>query len=142
MKVASWNIRGFGSDTKKGMIKSIIRDEKLDMIGLIETKHEEVSHWDMAKCWGSQNIEWRYVSARQHSGGLILSWKQDVFVQSDSFAMSRWLCVVGEIQKEKIQCAFCLVYAPNNQHERLMVWDQLRAIKAGMVIPWVVMGGL
>ena len=140
MKIATWNIRGFGSETKKGMIKRIIRDEKLDILGLVETKHEEVTQWDLKRCWGNQNIEWSYVSARQYSGGLILSWNQDAFIQSNSFAMSRWLCVVGEIQEGKIKCAFCLVYAPNNQQERLMVWNQLRTIKEGMVIPWVVMG--
>ena len=48
--------------------------------------------------------------------------------------------MVGEIQQKKLQCAFCLVYAPNSQQERLMGWDQLRAIKASMDIPRVVMG--
>jgi len=98
MKIATWNIRGFGTDTKKGVISNIIRKENLNIIGLTETKHEDVTQWDMKKCWGNQNVEWRHVTARQQSGGLILTWRQDVFIQSNSFAMPRWLCVVGEIQ--------------------------------------------
>ena len=139
MRIATY-IRGFGTDTKKGMIKSLIKNEKLDIIGITETKHEDVTQWEMNKCWGTQNIEWNHVTARQHSGGLIFAWKQDAFVQRNSFAMPRWLCVVGELQQEKLQCAFCLVYAPNSQQERLLVWNQLRAIKVSMNIPWVVMG--
>jgi len=124
MKIATWNIRGFGTDTKKGVISNIIRKENLNIIGLTETKHEDVTQWDMKKCWGNQNVEWRHVTARQQSGGLILTWRQDVFIQSNSFAMPKWLFVVGEIQQPQIQCAICLVYAPNSHQERLLVWDQ------------------
>ena len=43
MKIASWNIRGFGAERKKSMIKSLIKEEMLDLIGLVETKHNEVT---------------------------------------------------------------------------------------------------
>jgi len=53
MKIASWNVRGLGAEGKKIMIKSIIKEELLDLIGLVETKHNELSEWDMRKCWGT-----------------------------------------------------------------------------------------
>jgi len=50
MKIASWNIRGFGIENKLKLIKTLMREENLDLIGLIEAKHSEVSRWVLRKC--------------------------------------------------------------------------------------------
>uniref|UniRef100_A0A7C8ZM11 Reverse transcriptase zinc-binding domain-containing protein n=1 Tax=Opuntia streptacantha TaxID=393608 RepID=A0A7C8ZM11_OPUST len=78
----------------------------------------------MEKCWGMQDVEWMHVTTRQNSGGLILTWKEGVFIMSNAIAMPRWLCVIGEIQEIQKVCAVCLVYAPNSHQERLTMWDQ------------------
>ena len=41
MKIASWIIMGFVIDNKLKLIKTLIREENLDLIGLIEAKHSE-----------------------------------------------------------------------------------------------------
>ena len=135
MKFATWIVRGFGTVNKKSMVRNIIREEGLDIIGLTETKHQEITRWDMKKCWGNQEVDWMHVTARQGSGGLVISWKQAAFTLSNSIAMSRWVCVIGMVQEIQTPCAFCLVYAPSNHQERLVVWDQLRAIKVGFGVP-------
>ena len=73
MKFATWNVRGFGTDHKKSMVKSIIRNENLDLIGLTETKLQEISAWDMKKCWGKCSVDWEQVTARQNSGGILIT---------------------------------------------------------------------
>ena len=50
MKFATWNVRGFGSDQKKSMVKNLIRKESLDLIGLTETKIQEFNAWDLKRC--------------------------------------------------------------------------------------------
>jgi len=50
MKIASWNIRGFGGANKKSMIKRIISEANIDIIGLIETKQSDISQWELRKC--------------------------------------------------------------------------------------------
>jgi len=140
MNIATWNVRGFGNDQKKSMVKRLIRSEQLHLIGLTETKVQEISTWDLKRCWGNCNADWEQVTARQNSGGILIMWNQQHFIKLNSFAMQRWLCVVGEIIESKTKCAFCVVYAPNSQHERLVVWDQLRRIKAQFQLPWIIMG--
>jgi len=66
MKLASWNIRGFGAECKKNMINSFLREENIDLIGLIETKHSDVSQWEMRKCWGHALSDYQQVVASQH----------------------------------------------------------------------------
>jgi len=140
MKVATWNVRGFGNDQKKSMVKRLIRSEKIELIGLTETKAQEINAWDLRKCWGNCNADWEQISARQNSGGILVTWKQQSFVKFNSFAMQRWMCIVGEITETKTKCVFCVVYAPNSQGERQIVWDQLRRIKAQFQLPWIFMG--
>jgi len=69
MKLAAWNVRGFGAEEKKSMVKKIIKEECLDLIGLVETKHKEVLEWEMMKCWGHQWSYFLQVSAVKGSGG-------------------------------------------------------------------------
>ena len=64
--------------------KSIIKEEMLDLIGLVETKHNEVSKWDMRKCWGHQGSYHMHVTAAQGSDGLLLSWHQEAFTLNNS----------------------------------------------------------
>jgi len=49
MKLATWNIRGLGTAEKKWTVKKLIKDENIDVTGLVETKHVEVSLWTMQK---------------------------------------------------------------------------------------------
>jgi len=48
--------------------------------------------------------------------------------------------VEGEFIKAKVRCAICLVYAPNDHHERLVVWNQLMGMGAIVGVPMVLMG--
>jgi len=139
MKIGSWNIRGFGADNKKCMIKDIIRAERLDFIGLMETKHTEVTQWDLHKCWGQIRSDYPHVTAK-NSEGLIATWRQDSFTLSNSFATSRWWCLTGTFQQIQIQCAVCILYAPNEHSERLKIWDQLRSMRATVGLPCRIMG--
>jgi len=112
----------------------------LDLIGLVETKHTEVSDWDMRKCWGHSGSNYMHVTTVQGSGGLLISWHQEAFTLHNSFAKARWLCVVGDFNKSSVSCAVCLVYAPNDHQERLIVWSQMRAIRSIVGVPLVLMG--
>ena len=94
----------------------------------------------MRKCWGHSGSEHMHVTAVQGSGGILLSWHQEVFKLHNSFAKERWLCVEGEFIKSRVKCAVCLVYAPNGHQERLAVWNQLRGIRSISAVPLILMG--
>ena len=122
------------------MVKRLIRKEKLDLIGLTETKIQEFKAWDLKRCWGNTTADWEQVTARQNSGGALITWNQQIFSKLNYFTMQRWLCIVGELNESKTKCVFCVVYAPNSHDERQVVWDHLRRIKAHFQIPWIIMG--
>lgn len=52
MKIVSINVRGTGDSGKKGWIRSIIRDEKPDVIGLQGTKSGTIDDLWIEGIWG------------------------------------------------------------------------------------------
>jgi len=141
MKIAVWNIRGIGSSSKKRIIRSLIREEGIDIIGLVESKHNEVTLHDMNRCWGNQDVEWLQVPAGEGgSGGMILSWIKDIFILEEHKTTQYWILALGILQQNNFRCNICTVYAPNDQTGRLDVWNQLREMKANSPDPWILMG--
>ena len=96
MKIASWNIRGIGAEAKKVTVKKLIREERIDMLGLVETKHSALSPWIISKFWGHQNVGWTHAPAEEGSGGIL--------------------------------------------HERLVLWNTLRAFTQHLTVPLLIMG--
>ena len=39
------------------MVKKLIRKENLDVIGLTETKHQELTQREIRQCWGNDSVE-------------------------------------------------------------------------------------
>jgi len=140
MKVAVWNIRGIGAEAKKVTVKKLINAEKIDMMGLVETKHNTFSPWLISKLWGHHNIGWAHIPAENSSGGILVSWHHDSFKEIRTLVSNRWICVFGEFVQEGFVCAICVLYAPNNQHERLELWNILRALRQHLSIPLILMG--
>jgi len=79
MKIATWNVRGIGSDRKRSMVKNLIKREHLDLIGITKTKHSTLSHWDIVKLWGHQTVDDVHVLVNDGLGRLIISWHKDSF---------------------------------------------------------------
>jgi len=141
MTIAVWNIRGLGSRAKKEMVKSLIVQERVVIIGLVESKHNEITLQDLHSCWGNQDIDWLHVPTKEGgSGGLILTWLKDSFDLVEHQIMQHWISATGILQQSNFRCQICIVYAPNDRHERLDVWNQLRELRATSSVPWLLMG--
>jgi len=141
MTIAVWNIRGIGSRTKKDMIKSLITQERIDIMGLVESKHNDISAQDMYSCWGNQDIDWLNVPAEEGgSGGMILAWTKESFTLVEHKSMQHWISAKGILMQDNFGCHICLVYAPNDRHKRLEVWNQLRELQQTSSEPWILMG--
>lgn len=70
----SWNIRGIKAPEKVSTLKSIIRNNNLDWVGVTETKSKECSKTDINRIWDSQSIDYNFCVASQSlSGGIFTS---------------------------------------------------------------------
>ncbi|XP_016207010.1 uncharacterized protein LOC107647450 [Arachis ipaensis] len=89
------------------MVKEIKRKHRLDMLGLVETKRQLVTRFDVSKIWGSGSAGWEYVESDGVSGGLLLIWDD------------------GVLSEMSVNCAFFLVYGAHTRDEKRVVWEEL-----------------
>ena len=71
MKLISWNIRGLGRPEKKRRIKAVIKERKVDMVMLQETKRANISNQCVKSIWPYDQVAYMNVDADGSAGGLL-----------------------------------------------------------------------
>ncbi|XP_072062122.1 uncharacterized protein [Arachis hypogaea] len=140
MIFSSWNIRGLKGVGKLSMIKNFRRKFNVHMLGLIETKTEMVTNFDIAQLWGNGAVKWELVGSVGAAGGLVLMWDDMVFRMNNCYKGARWICLEGVLLKTNFSCAFCLVYGPHERAEKLIMWEELSFLSGLCQVPFCYMG--
>ena len=74
VKILSWNVRGANDSSKKKVIKTFIRNQRVDLICIQETKIQAMSD-SIARSIGSGRfLDWKAVNAKGASGGILICW--------------------------------------------------------------------
>lgn len=71
MTIGSINIRGMGEGVKRRKIRSLIRENNLDIIAIQETKWEIVDDRLCKYLWGNDDCEWCFIPSFGSSGGIL-----------------------------------------------------------------------
>ncbi|XP_016207055.1 uncharacterized protein LOC107647498 [Arachis ipaensis] len=140
MTFASWNVRGLAGTGKLSIVKNFRKKFNVHVLGLIETKKEVMTKFEVVQLWGNDGVGWEFVEAEGASGGLLLMWDNTVFNLSSCYKGARWLCVDGVLLKNNFRCAFCLVYSEHDREEKLVVWEELSFLSGLCQIPFCFMG--
>ncbi|XP_015953222.1 uncharacterized protein LOC107477679 [Arachis duranensis] len=122
------------------MLKSLKSKYKLNMLGLVETKKEVITKYEVARLWGSSNAGWDFVEAVGTAGGLLLIWDDGVFQVRHRYKGERWLCVEGILTRTNFYCAFCLVYGAHGREAKRGVWEELSYVAGLCQVPFCFMG--
>ena len=78
IKIFCWNVRGLNDREKRKLIKGVVRNQKPDLVCLLETKVKDIS-MQMVKSVGvGRFLNWASVDARGAAGGLLLFWDNRV----------------------------------------------------------------
>ncbi|XP_016168392.1 uncharacterized protein LOC107610928 [Arachis ipaensis] len=122
------------------MVKNLKNKHRLDLLGLIETKREIVTRYDVARIWGQDGAGWEYVESEGAAGGILLIWDESVFKLNNCYKGERWLYVEGVLVKSSFNCAFFLVYGAHDRDTKLKVWEELSYIARLCQVPSCYMG--
>ena len=120
---------------EKLTVKKFIKEENVDLLGLVENKQSDISMRNIRKTWGNQNVEWVYYPVMSGSGGVLVSWNKDVFED-----VSSRVSVFGQFVPESFTCVVCVLYAPNDQRDRRELWHRLKESTQHLAIPLLLMG--
>ena len=69
LKIISWNVRGLNEWDKRLRVRNLIRNWRLDIVCLQETKMELITRVVILSLWGGQHVDWSYLGSWGASGG-------------------------------------------------------------------------
>ncbi|KAF5934417.1 hypothetical protein HYC85_030588 [Camellia sinensis] len=75
----SWNVRGLRRPEKRRKIKNLVRERKIDVLLLQETKRSKVDEMFLKSLWPWEELESMEVGAEGSVGGLLCLWNPQIF---------------------------------------------------------------
>ena len=78
LKLLSWNVRGANKSTKRKVIKSVIRKQKVDLFCIQETKVQVMSDRVVSSLGSGRFLDWKALDACGSAGGILICWDKRV----------------------------------------------------------------
>ncbi|XVF78477.1 hypothetical protein PTKIN_Ptkin14bG0136700 [Pterospermum kingtungense] len=136
MKFGSWNVRGLNCAEKKRAVRSKMGGMRLDFFCLQETKIKEDSSRLQRWLWGNAQVSYEIVCSDGNAGGLISCWRNDFFTVERKVVSARFILLMGFIKRSDFRCGIGNIYAPNDEAERSLFFEEVSAIIGESDIPW------
>lgn len=140
MKIISLNCRGLGSSGKCGEINELLKDEKVSILGLQETKLETINMALVRSIWGNSDVEFSFGSSVGASGGTLLMWDPSIFSKESTFNGSHFTGVIGNWSGIREKIAFINIYAPQPENLKEVLWNELIVLINSTQAIWVLFG--
>ncbi|KAJ9685002.1 hypothetical protein PVL29_017148 [Vitis rotundifolia] len=140
LKIMSWNVRGANDSSKRRIIKSFVRKQKVTLLCIQETKIHLMSEGVVRSLGAGRFLDWRALKASGSAGGVLVCWDKR------SLDILDW-----EVGQFSISCRFRVVdngaiwvftgvYGPFAKEERESLWEEFGAIRGIWEEPWCVGG--
>ena len=72
LKIISWNVRGLNEWDERLRVRNLIKNWRLDIVCLQETKLELITRAVIRNLWGGQHVDWSYLGSCGASRGVLL----------------------------------------------------------------------
>ena len=129
LKVLIWNVRGANDSSKRKIIKSFIRNQRVDLICVQETKIQAMSEGLVRNLGSGRFLDWRALNTEEAAGGIliccykraldILDWEEGQFTLSCRF----------KIVENGAFWVFTGVYGTFTKVERDGMWEEFGGIR-------------
>ena len=74
LKLLSWNVRGVNEKEKRKIIKTFIRNQRVDLMCIQETKIQSMSEGVARSLGSGRFLDWRALDASGTAGGILICW--------------------------------------------------------------------
>nr|GEX03702.1 RNA-directed DNA polymerase, eukaryota [Tanacetum cinerariifolium] len=128
MNFLSLNVQGLAQKAKKDWVRELCIKNKVNFVGLQETKMESIDLLSVSSCWGNLMSDYVHSDSVGKSGGIMCMWDPNSFCKS-SFTRSDYFVIIRCLwPKSGIKLMIVVVYAPQEASEKRMLWDYLTHI--------------
>ncbi|WKA02253.1 hypothetical protein VitviT2T_020466 [Vitis vinifera] len=140
LKLLSWNVRGVNEKEKRKIIKTFIRNQRVDLMCIQETKIQSMSEGVARSLGSGRFLDWRALDASGTAGGILICWDKRTLEIMDweegQFSLS---CRFKNVDNGMVW-VFTGVYGPFTKEEREWLWEEIGAIRGLWEDPWCVGG--
>ena len=140
LKLLSWNVRGANDNSKRKIIKTFIRNQKIDLLCIQETKNQPMLEGVVRSLGSGRFLDWRALDADGVAGGLLICWdKRSLEIldwEDGQFSLS---CKFRNVE-DGVVWVFTGVYGPFTKEERECLWEEFGAIREIWEDPWCLEG--
>ncbi|GKB31530.1 RNA-directed DNA polymerase, eukaryota, reverse transcriptase zinc-binding domain protein, partial [Tanacetum coccineum] len=124
-KIGCWNIRGLGTSDKQIKVKKFIKDERLSLCSVIETRLKSKK---LQSIGDSIFKNWEWVNNMLHCDKgcrIIIGWNSDLINHNViHYCKQSMLCKIDAV-KRNLSLFYTVVYAANEGKERMDMWNEL-----------------
>ncbi len=129
LKLLTWNVRGLSDPKKWEVLKSWLRNWKVDVVCLQETKLDKVDWRVIQSIWGNRFVGWEVLNAVNIAGGILLLWDKRVLERTDSkvgafFVSCCWKSII-----DGFEWVGTSLYGPSRNELRSELWEELQGVR-------------
>ena len=140
IKILLWNVRRVNNLEKRKVIKQFIRDQRVDLVCLQETK-VQVASPRLACSLGARRLsEWGSVDALGTAGGILFFWDKRTLDLVDMVVGVFFVSCLFRNVDDGFQWIFTGVYGSVVGILRENFWEELGAVRGLWTSPWCVEG--
>jgi hypothetical protein len=139
-RILSWNVRGLNKRRKRLKISNLLRDWKVDIICLQETKVHGMSRSIVRSLWSCNRVDWCCLDSCGASGGILIMWDKRVVEKVDVCLGEYTLAVSFRNVVDRFVWAFAGVYGPHSDVDRRILWDELAGVFSWWSMSWCIAG--
>lgn len=139
--IFNWNVRGLNSTARQQVVRDLITTHRCTIACLQETKLAVVDDTIITNTLGQQFVgSYAFLPAQGIRGGVIIACSQDYYTMQ-SISLGQF-SVSATITNRANNATWSLpwVYGPQQDHEKIMFINEIRATKQQMHPCWAVMG--
>ncbi|GMI65215.1 hypothetical protein HRI_000190800 [Hibiscus trionum] len=140
LTICTWNARGLGRREKERAVQRLMRECKVKVCLIQESKLNVAKQGLCRKIWGNRHWSCESVPAVGSAGGLITSWDNSFFRVTKTMNTSRAICLFGILVSSNLEVGIVNVYAPNDLRERREFWTSLKLLIEQEGVP-IIVGG-
>ena len=133
-------MRGANKSTKRKVIKSVIRKQKVDLFCIQETKVQVMSDRVVSSLGSGRFLDWKALDACGSAGGILICWDKRVLDLLEWEERQFSLSCRFRIVDNGVIWVFTGVYGPFTRVERECLWKEIGAVRGIWEGPWCLGG--
>jgi hypothetical protein len=128
MKGIFWNIRGLNMPRRKLSPESLIREHRVDFVGIHETKKEEFAPGFLKNLSCPASFVWEFLPARKTARGILLGVREDTFSVSNVSMMNYSVSCMLLDKKTSMSWRLVVVYGSPYDEGKPEFIDELHLV--------------